>query len=116
MGTSDQCYHSRQSGRCTGELGAQCNRETDSRSSYQQIMRGIAGKTAVCCRNKLGGHYGRAGLGETAAHGGHRLGGQQPVEMERKVDGVSAESGERRMTSTYQNLRVRSLIYCKTSG
>ena len=40
MRTSDQCYHSRQSGRCTGELGAQCNQhkqdgETGSRSSYQ---------------------------------------------------------------------------------
>ena len=50
----------------------------------------------------MGGHYGRAGLGETAAHGGHRLGGQQPVEMERKVDGVTAESGDA------QKLRMRS--------
>ena len=79
-------------------------------------MRGSAGEAAAHSRNKLGGYYGRAGLEETAAHGGQRLGGQQPVEMERRVDGVSAESGERRMTSTYQNLRIRSLIYCKTSG
>ena len=49
----------------------------------------------------MGGHYGRAGLGETAAHGGHRLGGQQPVEMKRKVDGVAAESGDA------QKLRMR---------
>ena len=42
------------------------------------------------------------GWGETAAHGGHRLGGQQPVEMERKVDGVAAESGDA------QKLRMRS--------
>ena len=79
----------------------------------ETVMRGSAGKTAVCGRNKLGGHYGRAGLEETAAHGGQRLGGQQPMEIKMKVDGVSAESGERRMTSTYQNLRIRSLIYCK---
>ena len=26
-------------------------------------MRGSAGKTAACGRNKLGGHYGRDGLG-----------------------------------------------------
>ena len=61
----------------------------------------------------MGGHYSRAGLEETAAHGGQRLGGQQPMEIKMKVDGVSAESGERRMTSTHQNLRIRSLIYCK---
>ena len=60
----------------------------------ETVMRGSAGKTAVCGRNKLGGHYGRAGLEETAAHGGQRLGGQQPMEIKMKVDGVSAESGE----------------------
>ena len=30
----------------------------------ETVMRGSAGKTAVCGRNKLGGHYGRAGLGK----------------------------------------------------
>ena len=39
-------------------------------------------------RNKLGGHYERDVLG------GQRLGGQQPIEIKMKVDGVSAESGE----------------------
>ena len=35
------------------------------------------------------------------------------MEMKMGVDGVAAESGDRRMTSTYQNLRIRSLIYYK---
>ena len=59
------------------------------------------GETAAHGRHKLGGYSGRAELEETAAQGGHRLGGQQPVEMERKVDGVAAESGDA------QKLRMR---------
>ena len=35
------------------------------------------------------------------------------MEMKMEVDGVIAESGDRGMTSTYQNLRIRSLIYYK---
>ena len=35
------------------------------------------------------------------------------MEMKMEVDGVIAESGDRGMTSTYQNLRIMSLIYYK---
>ena len=88
MRTSDQCYHSRQSGRCTGELGAQCNREADSRSSYQQSQRGsetwgdpewrrlASGFVQGSLGWEMAETVMRGSAGKTAAHGRNKLWGQ----------------------------------------